>query len=263
MTESNASAPAVSGMVTGVAALVAGLVGAVIACMVVNAIGMNIFPMSALEKKVTAMVQQVPSAEQQVVLADEFNKRAAKHCMVWFATAGAILGALVGAGVAVSGKYNKLLVVALPAVLCALAGLAAGPVSISLAQVVKDNRVGLQPSDMNIMLMHGATWAILGAAIGLGVGCAASNRALLIPRLLGAGVFGGILGGAFMHLPGGLLLASTDFSINIPNPEDTVGRMYYFCFPMVFIAFIIGHTAAAGPAAHVPESSSAPDEATA
>lgn len=252
MTESNASA---AGMLSGGVSVVTGLIGAVIASFLVTSIGMNLFERSELEKKTTAEVEQVPSGEQQKILAAEFNKRAAKHCLVWYSAAGAVIGGLMGVGIAFTTRFNTGLAIAAPLLSTAVAGLAVGPISISLAEMVDSNRDGLNPSDLYIMLMHGTVWAILGAAIGLGIALAAPDRRFFLPRLIGAGAFGGILGGAFMHLPGGMLLASTDFSINIPNPDDSYGRLYYFCFPMLFVSFIVGHTAATESPAAASESS--------
>jgi hypothetical protein len=166
-----------------------------------------------------------------------------KHSALWLAVVGGILGALFGLTLGLlrrSGKSVLLGVVA--GALCGnIFGACAGPLAVYIDQrlqaAVPAGKLTV-PEEMRI-LMHAATWLVLGLGIGLGTGLAAPvqrGRAAVTALLLGA--VAGLLGGVLYPVIAGIALPLAN--ISLPIPEADSSRLLWLGLPSVLIGLALG-----------------------
>ena len=96
------------------------------------------------------------------------------------------------------------------------------------------------PAEQIILLMHGATWLIVGLGIGLGI--ALGRRQPGRSRIESTVVTGlvGMVGGCLFPIVAGILFPAVNSSWPVPAFEPTAGRIMWLSLPSVLMGLTIG-----------------------
>jgi hypothetical protein len=171
------------------------------------------------------------------------NYWTSKHAALWIGSAGSIVGLLFGVTLGIMRRSRTSVVTgALGGLIlgCALSA-CAGLVANCLGENVIA-RVRSEKNDVPVqyaMLLHGATWLVVGLGIGLGTGLGATKKRFSFA--IGSMFMGGIAGaaaGAFYPFVASVAMPFVDPSLTIP--EGDLNRLVWLGLPIVFIGLTLG-----------------------
>lgn len=168
-----------------------------------------------------------------------------KHMAIWMGVTGALLGGLMGATVGSFRPSRRSILISAVGGLAlgALGGAVAGPLAVWMDQLAQDNvpKGQLTVPEYFVILMHGATWLVIGLGVGLGVGLGSpANRAKsAVESGLMAGA-AGLLAGIVFPIFVGILFPVTKADLPIPDIEDPTGRLIWLLLPSVLMGLALG-----------------------
>lgn len=235
-------APRSRGAVLGATAALAltGVIGAVLAFLAINAIG-EVFRLPA---ELAALgVGKIPSSEEQQRLAAGNQTLQYKRSVLWLGSAGAILGGLFGLtlGMFRSSRIATFRGLAGGVLLGGVFGACAGPLAMFLDLRLHQN---LPPGQLTVpehwvILMHAATWLIIGLGVGLGAGWGTPLKRgrTMAASMIVAGI-AGALGGALYLFLAGFAMPLADATL--PIPDENWNRLLWLGLPSILIGLALG-----------------------
>lgn len=219
-----------------------GLLSAALATLAIRATGEVFVLPSELAKLGEG---RIPSPQEQQLLSEGNRVLQSKHAALWLGIAGALIGGLFGlaaGGFQRSGK-SVLKGLAVGAICGCLSGGLAGPLAIYLdAKIRASIPTGeLSPPDYLVMLMHAATWAVLGIGTGFGVSLVvpASQRSVrnsFVFMVLSS--MAGGLGALLYFVLGAMLLPLANTSL--PIPAENSARILWMALPSCMMGLVYG-----------------------
>lgn len=166
-----------------------------------------------------------------------------KHAALWIGTAGTIAAVLFGLTLGVMRHSRTSILVG------TLGGLLVGAIFSACGGIVSNylsenvlSPIRLERTEVPlpyIMLLHGATWLIVGGGIGLGTGLGVTQNRLVFA--LGSMVMGGIAGaaaGAFYPFFTSAAMPLVNPSLTVP--EEFLNRLVWIALPVVCIGCTLG-----------------------
>jgi hypothetical protein len=166
-----------------------------------------------------------------------------KHAALWIGIVGAIVGTVFGLALGVMRRSPVSVAISVLGGLilgCAFA-VGAGLVANWLGEniVSAERKQNIDVAAQYSMLLHGATWLVVGLGIGLGTGIGASRRRIAFA--LGSMCMGGIAGaaaGAFYPFVATVAMPFVDPSLTIPDGD--MNRLVWLSMPIVCIGLTLG-----------------------
>lgn len=221
---------------------IVGLIAAVLSLIAIRQTG-RVFelPNDLLNMKFLEGRNQSPEVMQRFY--DGLIELNYKHAALWIGIAGSIVGVLFGLALGVmrgsrasivSGALGGLI---LGCLLSACGGLVANCLGENIVSQVRKEKTEV-PAHY-AMLLHGATFLVVGLGIGLGTGLGATkNRiAAALSSMVMAGI-AGAAGGAFYPFVASLAMPFVDPSLTIP--EGDFNRMVWLGLPFVSMGLALG-----------------------
>ena len=167
-----------------------------------------------------------------------------RNAALWMGTVGAILGSMLGLTICLSRRLGLSSIRMIFATVLAgtLFGALAGVASVWINTVSRQNMAAgaTSPADLVILLMHSATWLIVGLGIGLGIalGGKQPGRSCIESTVVSGLV--GMVGGCLFSIVAGLLFPSVNSTWPIPPLEPVAGRILWLSLPSVLMGLAIG-----------------------
>lgn len=223
----------------GVVGIVAGLLGV----FVIHGIG-EVF---RLPKELAALgIGGIPGPEAQAKIVAGNAVLKYKHFALWFGVVGAMWAGLFGLITSQSGSSGNRLpsrvifivkAVVLGAVIGALGGLISNFADIQIHKNIPAGQ--LSAPEHWFFVLHGITWLVVGAGVGLGAGTgSAGNRFTDIILCSTVTASAGMLGGILYPLLAAFILPAAD--VTMPIPDDTSARLLWMELPALLIALALG-----------------------
>ena len=226
----------------GVVGIVAGLLGV----FVIHGIG-EVF---RLPKELVALGiggPPGPEAQAKIVAGNAVLKY--KHFALWFGVVGAMWAGLFGLIASRSGSSgnrlpSRVMVIVKAVVIGGVMGALGGLLSnFGDIQIQENTPAGqLSAPEHWIFILHGITWLVVGAGVGLGAGTAsAGNRFADIILCSIVTASAGMLGGILYPLLAAFILPAAD--VTMPIPDDTSARLLWMELPALLIGLALGRQA--------------------
>ena len=187
---------------------------------------------------------QVPSAEDQARLTTATLTMNMKNAAIWLGTAGAILGLLFGLTISLSRGlgFSSIRMISTTVLAGTLFGAVAGVAGVWINTVSRQNMApgATSPAEQFTLLMHSATWLIVGLGIGLGI--ASGGRQPGRSRIESTVMIGlvGMVGGCLFPIVAGILFPAVNSTGPIPPLDPTAGRILWLSLPSVLMGLAIG-----------------------
>jgi hypothetical protein len=185
----------------------------------------------------------VPGADDQARLIAGQQVLFYKHTSLWLGSAGAILGALFGLALGVfrrsAGSVWRGIIGGM--LLGGLFGAAAGPLAVTVERRL-DSRLAPNQAhvpDHQLILLHAATWLVVGAGVGIGVGLGAPARRVrhaAMSMLLCA--IAGTMGGTLYLFLAGIVCPLADTTVLIPTGASE--RLLWLALPSSIMGLVLG-----------------------
>jgi len=186
----------------------------------------------------------ISSADQQTLNAAR-TEVAHRNMAVWGGLAGAILGGFYALALGGLRRVGARLVIGIIVgiVLAGALGAVAGFQSVSLHETFKAKLSGTDAiPEFQVMLMHAATWGLIGLGVGLAGGLCTRRIGLqpVLTSMLVAGLLGALGGMAFPIVCG---VAVPLANVSLPLPEPGTGRLIWLGLPSLLIGIGLGRVA--------------------
>ena len=223
------------------AAGLAGGVGAILSWKAIELIG-EVFVLPA--DLAGLAFGQVPAPDVQAKVVAATLAVNIRNAALWMGTVGAVLGTTFGLTICLSRRLGLSSIRMIFATVLAgtLFGALAGVASVWINTVSRQNMTAgaTSPAEQIILLMHSATWLIVGLGIGLGIALGARQPGR--SRIESTVVIGlvGMVGGCLFPIVAGLLFPSVSSTWPIPPLDPTTGRILWLSLPSVLMGLAIG-----------------------
>jgi hypothetical protein len=223
------------------AAAAAGGVGAILSWKAIELIG-EVFVLPA--DLAGLAFGQVPAPEVQAKVVAATIATNTRNAALWMGTVGAVLGTMFSLTICLFRRLglSSIRMIFASVLAGTLLGAIAGVAGIWINTVLRRNMAtgATSPAEQFILLMHSATWLIVGLGIGLGIslGGRKSGRS----RIESTVVIGliGMVGGCLFPIAAGLLFPSVSSTWPIPPLDPTAGRILWLSLPSVLMGLAIG-----------------------
>ena len=226
----------------GVAGILAGLLGVV----AIHAIG-EVF---RLPKELVALgIGGIPGPEAQAKIIAGNAVLKYKHYALWFGVVGAMWAGLFGLIASRSGSSgnrlpSRVMVIVKAVVIGGVMGALGGLLSnFGDIQIQENTPAGqLSAPEHWIFILHGITWLVVGAGVGLGAGTASAGTRfsdIILCSIVTASA--GMLGGILYPLLAAFILPAAD--VTMPIPDDTSARLLWMELPALLIGLALGRQA--------------------
>lgn len=185
-----------------------------------------------------------PEAQAKIIAGNAVLKY--KHFALWFGVVGAMWAGLFGLIASGSGSSGNRLpsrvmfvvkAVVLGGVFGAFGGLMSNFVEIQIHNNIPAGQ--LTAPEHWIFVLHGMTWLVVGAGVGLGAATGSSGNQfadIILCSIVTASA--GMLGGILYPLLAAFILPTAD--VTIPIPDDTSARLLWMELPALLIGLALG-----------------------
>ncbi|MEJ7592332.1 MAG: hypothetical protein WKF77_12345 [Planctomycetaceae bacterium] len=187
---------------------------------------------------------QAPPPDVQAKVAAVTRDIDIKNAAIWMGTAGAILGILFGLTLCLCRRLglSSIRMILVMVVSGTLSGAVAGVAGYWINAVSRQNMAAgaTSPPEQFTLLVHSATWMIVG--LGIGMGIAMGGRRSGRSRIESMVVIGlvGMVGGCLFPIVAGILLPTVNSTWPIPPLEPAAGRILWLSLPSVLMGLAIG-----------------------
>jgi hypothetical protein len=249
----SSSTPSSSGQSLGRAVVfgIVGLVAAALGHFTINMVG-EVFHLPPEIAKLG--IGQIPGDADQKKIAAANLVNQYRHFALWMALAGGLAGLLLcvtQAVIAGASARTKAIGAVVGLLLGGVGGAIAGPLSLSMdiafhKSLVVDGQLNVP--ETKVMLLHGTTWLIIGATIGLAVSIVASAKPRdLVVGTLTAGI-ASMLGGVLYPIL--IVFVDPVADPSFPMPSTVTGQLLWMGVPLLLAGLVLGrrHWSAGVPA---------------
>ena len=185
----------------------------------------------------------IPGADEQKQIGAGNVVLYYKHSSLWIGIAGGIAGGLFGLTLGMMRRSSAaILLGTLGGILLGGAfGAAGGPLAVYIGEttIAKLRQSGQSIPEQYSMMMHGATWLLVGLGVGLGTGLGATRKrfgfslgSMLIAAIAGA------FGGALYPFVVAVTMPAVDVSMSIPKGD--LNRLVWLGLPGVLMGLALG-----------------------
>jgi len=232
------SPPIVSAAVCAVVGLVAGGIGVAL----MNNTG-EVFVLPKELRDLSA--GRFPSGEEQERIVAGYLVAGYKNTALWMSMIGAVLGGLVGLAAALL-RSSKSQVLVATVVALVVGGAFGGLSGLTAVKAEAMAQAGKAETELNlpehyVLMLHAATWCVMGLGVGLGVGLFRQPRTP--SRIAEAAIITGLAGmvaGVLFPVLGGIIFPATDPTLAVPIDQDPTGRFFWGMLPGAIIGFAAG-----------------------